>query len=79
MCQHRKIVDHSNLERTMVLSRCSLYITYVIKTGFIRILTCYNNVEARSRVQRTTEGGEALEVGDTLLYLRQVVLSSCPR
>ena len=79
MCQHSVFVDHSNLERTMALSRCSLYITYVIKAGLIRMVNRYNNVAAGSRVPHTTEGGEALEVGDTLLYLRQTVLSSFPK
>ena len=79
MCQQGFFVDHSNLERTMALSRCSLYITYVIKAGFIRLVNRYNNVAAWSRVLRTTEGGEALEVGAALLYVRQTVLSSCPK
>ena len=79
MCQHSVFVDHSNLERTMALSRCSLYITYVIKAGFIRLVNRYNNVAAWSRVPRTTEGGEALDGDDALLYLKQTVPSSCPR
>ena len=79
MCQHSVFVDHSNLERTMALSRCSLYITYVIKAGLIRMVNRYNNVAAGSRVLRTTEGGEALEVGAALLCVRQTVLSSCPK